>query len=97
MPRFINRWKIISNHCSDFFNAFNPAIEIQDRCVWLGKKEKPDSSAKNLGESFSHAILLEEYVLSIYLMCTKSLRYLGKKIVLNSNLIRIEITRKKKV
>lgn len=43
------------------------------------KKEKPDSSAKNLGESFSCAILLEEYLLSIYLMCTKPLRYLGKK------------------
>lgn len=53
-------------------------MEIQDRCVWLGKKEKPDSSAKNLGESFSCAIL-EEYLLSIYLMCTKTLKVPGEK------------------
>lgn len=45
---------------------------------WV-KKEKPDSSAKDLGKSFSHSVLLEECLISICLMCTETLRYLGKK------------------
>lgn len=59
---------------------------------WV-KKEKSDSLAKNLGESFPFAVLLEECLIAIYLVCTEILKHLEKKQVLVSNLIRIGIDR----